>query len=61
MATHSSILPEEFHGQKRLAGYSSWGHKETQLSDFHFRTFFFIFYSIMVYHRILNRVPCALQ
>ena len=23
--------------------------------------FFFIFFSIMVYHRILNIVPCALQ
>ena len=22
MATHSSILPEEFHGQRSLAGYS---------------------------------------
>ena len=25
MATHSSILPEEFHGQRNLAGYSPWG------------------------------------
>ena len=24
-------------------------------------TFFFIFFSIMVYHRILNIVPCAIQ
>ena len=27
MATHSSILPGEFHGQRRLAGYSPLGHK----------------------------------
>ena len=25
MATHSSILPGEFHGQRSLAGYSPWG------------------------------------
>ena len=24
MATHSSILAGEFHGQRRLAGYSPW-------------------------------------
>ena len=27
MATHSSILPGESHGQRSLAGYSPWGHK----------------------------------
>ena len=27
MATHSSILAEEFHGQRSLVGYSPWGHK----------------------------------
>ena len=25
MATHSSILPGESHGQRSLAGYSAWG------------------------------------
>ena len=30
-------------------------------SDIHIYTFFFIFFSIMVYHRILNIVPCAIQ
>ena len=29
MATHSSILPGEFHGQRSLAGYSPWGWKES--------------------------------
>ena len=33
MATHSSILPRESHGQRSLAGHSPWGHKEIQLSD----------------------------
>ena len=28
MATHSVFLPREFHEQRRLAGYSSWGCKE---------------------------------
>ena len=30
-------------------------------SVIHIHTFFLIFFSIMVYHRILNIVPCALQ
>ena len=28
MATNSSILAREFHGQRRLVGYSPWGCKE---------------------------------
>ena len=28
MATYSSILAWETHGQRSLAGYSSWGRKE---------------------------------
>ena len=27
VATHSSILPGEFHGQKSLVGYGLWGYK----------------------------------
>ena len=27
LATRSSILPGESHGQKRLEGYSPWNHK----------------------------------
>ena len=33
MATHSSILPEEFHGQRSLVGYSSRGHKESDMTE----------------------------
>ena len=29
MATHSSILAGEFHGQRGLAGHSLWGRKES--------------------------------
>ena len=33
MATHSSILPGEIHGQKSLAGYSLWGQKELDMTE----------------------------
>ena len=28
MATHSSFLPGKSHGQRKLAGYGSWSHRE---------------------------------
>ena len=33
MATHSSILAGEFHGQRSLAGYSPWGRKESGTTE----------------------------
>ena len=33
MVTHGSILAEESHGQRRLAGYSPWGRKESDTSE----------------------------
>ena len=27
------FLPGEFHGQRRLAGYSPWGHKELDTTE----------------------------
>ena len=33
MATHSSILPEESHGQKSLVSPSPWGRKELDLTE----------------------------
>ena len=27
------FLPEEFHGQRSLAGYNSWGHKESDMTE----------------------------
>ena len=33
MATHSSILAGEFHGQRNLMGYSPWSHKESGTTD----------------------------
>ena len=33
MATHSSILTGEFHGQRSLVGYSPWGGKESDMTE----------------------------
>ena len=33
MATHSSILLGESHGQRCLAGYSPWDHKELDTTE----------------------------
>ena len=33
MATHSSTLPGESHGQRSLAGCGPWGHKESDRTD----------------------------
>ena len=32
-ATHSSILAWKFHGQSNLAGYNSWGIKESKTTE----------------------------
>ena len=33
MAIHSSILARESHGQRSLAGYNMWGHKESDMTE----------------------------
>ena len=33
MATTTVFLPGEVHEQRRLAGYSPWGHKESELDS----------------------------
>ena len=33
MATHSSILAGESHGQKSLVGYSPWDRKESDMTE----------------------------
>ena len=35
IATYSSILAYEFHGQRNLAGYSPWGHRESDMTEQH--------------------------
>ena len=29
----SVFMPEEFHGQRTLVGYSPWGHKESDMTE----------------------------
>ena len=38
MATHSSILAGECHGQRSLAGHSSWDCKELNMAEWHAHT-----------------------
>ena len=33
MATRSNILPGESHGQRSMAGYCPWGHRESDLTE----------------------------
>ena len=33
LAMFTEFLPGEFHGQRSLAGYSSWGHKELDTTE----------------------------
>ena len=55
-------------GQRSLAGYSPFGRKEADMTEqlihththTHTHIVFHIF-SIIVFHRILNIVPCAIQ
>ena len=58
------FLPGEFHGQRRLAGYSQWGRKELDMTG-RVNTFTSLSVHIIVifigYCRILCRVPCAIQ
>ena len=67
------FLPGKFHGQRSLAGYSPWGHKELDMTEhthinfmevnlpIYTYIFFSMFFSIMVYQRTLNIVSCAVQ
>ena len=33
VASHPVFLPGESHGQRRLVGYSPWGHKESNTTE----------------------------
>ena len=33
MATHPVLLPGKFHGLRSLVGYSSWGSKESDMTE----------------------------
>ena len=66
VATHSStlawrILWTEEPGRLQPMGSQRVGHDFVTTYRQQTHTFFFIFFSIMVYRRILNIVPCAIQ
>ena len=47
MATPSSILAGESHGQRSLEGYSPWGHKESDTTErLHFKNTYILHFSI---------------
>ena len=48
------FLPGEFHGQRSLAGYSLWDHRQTQLSDWHC---VILIYLLDCEH--IKRIPCV--
>ena len=51
------LLPGKFHGQKSLAGYSPWGHKESDTTQRLTLSFFiFTFIPSKVYYCILYQV-----
>ena len=50
------FLLGKFHGQKSLVGYSSWGHKELDMTE-HKYVYEIIKHSFLKYHKIL--VPIA--
>ena len=65
-AAHSSVLAWRVPWTE--TGYSLWDRKELDATEVTehahtalLETFFFLFFSIMVYHRILTIVYCAIQ
>ena len=58
MATHSSTLAWRIPWERSLVGYSPWGCKELDTTE---RLHSLMFFSIMLYYRILTIVPCAIQ
>ena len=59
------FLPGEFHGQRTLAGYSPWGHKESNLTE-QLKIYIYIFFfsrlfSGKQYYERLSIVPCTIQ
>ena len=45
------LLPREFHGQRSLAGYSPWGHKESDITErLHFLSFLSAFLMVQFSH-----------
>ena len=56
MATHSSILAGEFHGQRSLMGYISWGLKESDMTEQ--LTLSFSNNKVLLQHREFYSIRC---
>ena len=54
------FLPGEFHGQRRLVGYSPWGHKESDMTE-QLTLSFSLSYSILSYFKIMAGILSAIQ
>ena len=39
MATHASVLPWRIHGQRSLAGYRPWGHRQSDTAEATYHAF----------------------
>ena len=43
-----SFLPEGFHGQRSLASYSPWGHKESDMTEQHtYKKHYLLLFSLL--------------
>ena len=62
MATHSSVLAWESHGQRSLAGYSPWGRKESNMTElltqYIYTSIYFYFQKRYTLHTSLSVYVC---
>ena len=63
MPTHSTILAQRTPWTEKPVDCSPWGRRESDMTEWLklSLSFFFIFFSIVAYHRLLSIVPCAVQ
>ena len=50
MATHSSIFARKSHGQRSVAGYSPWGPKESNTTDYTWQESFLAHWCVTVFY-----------
>ena len=53
------FLPGEFHGQRRLVGYSPWGRKESDMTE-QLTLSFSLSYYILSYFKIMAGIPSVI-
>ena len=54
LATHSTVLPGESHGQRSLAGYSPWGCKESDTTER-------IMVNVSLYYNDTTKLPALIS